>query len=287
MKEIDEDDNIFTLDVENEADPIEFVEEDGRMILKEPKGKGKQKAVQRSSINTAKRGFLRLLIRCRRIILQDAAVYLYFNKQNKHVNTSSPIFSSYRFRMFQEDLVAAITSPTIGRLEEYEGLVPNIVDTSKQVATQIAEINHRVMRLQQQQDQRFEKNESSLNNYIEQNNQQNVLLMNMNQQLAKDVKIIRMRQQCLNPQMQLFMAINNASQNQNFSNNLPQPPNLPMFPAIPPMQPPFFSFSAPPIPQTTTQPPVAISTALHYSNNDSSNISTSSKTRSKKKATRW
>ncbi|CAO0801485.1 unnamed protein product [Mucor circinelloides] len=286
MKEIDEnedeDDNIFNLDVENEADPIEFVEEDGRMILKEPKGKGKQKAVQ-SSIDTAKRGFLRLLIRCRRIILQDAAVYLYFNKQNKHVNTSSPIFSSYRFRMFQEDAVAAITSPTIGRLEEYEGLVPNIVDTSKQVATRIAEVNHRVMRLQQQQDQRFEKNESSFNNCIEQNNQQNVLLMNMNQQLARDVKIIMMQQQCLNAQMQLFMATNNASQNQNFSNSLPQPPNISTFPAIPPMQP--FSFSAPPIPQTTTQPPVAISPALH-SNNDISNISTSSKPRPKKKA-RW
>jgi len=95
MKEIneneDEDDNSFNLDVENEADPIKFVEEDGRMILKEPKGKGKQKVVQ-SSIDTAKRGFLRLLIRCRRIILQDAAVYLYFNKKNKHLNTSSPIF---------------------------------------------------------------------------------------------------------------------------------------------------------------------------------------------------
>jgi len=94
--------------------------------------------------------------------------------------------------MFQEDVFAAITCRTISRLDEYEGLVPNIVGTSKQVATRIAELNHRFMRLQQPQNQRFEKNESSFNNYIEQNNQQNVLLMNMNQQLARDVKIIMM-----------------------------------------------------------------------------------------------
>ncbi|EPB85602.1 hypothetical protein HMPREF1544_07595 [Mucor circinelloides 1006PhL] len=50
----DEDDNIFNLDVENKADPIEFVEEDGKMILKEPKGKGKQKAVQSSILRIKK-----------------------------------------------------------------------------------------------------------------------------------------------------------------------------------------------------------------------------------------
>ena len=58
MKEIDEnedeDDNIFNLDVEKEANPIEFVEEDEKMILKEPKGKGKQKAVQSSILRIKK-----------------------------------------------------------------------------------------------------------------------------------------------------------------------------------------------------------------------------------------
>ena len=97
MKEVDEnedeDDNIFNLEITNETDPVEFVEEDGKMVLKEKRSKGKGKLKAQSSIDTTKRGFLRLLIRCRRIILQDAAVYLYLNKENRCVNTKSALFS--------------------------------------------------------------------------------------------------------------------------------------------------------------------------------------------------
>ncbi|OAD73359.1 hypothetical protein PHYBLDRAFT_168717 [Phycomyces blakesleeanus NRRL 1555(-)] len=141
-------------------------------------------------VAVSKRGFSRLLIRCRRIILQDAAFYLYLNKENKHINTRNLPFSSNSFKMFQEDNVAAITNPSVGRLEEYESLVPNIVDTNKEVASRVTEVNHRIIRLQQQQDSRFEKNENSFNNFIEQSNQQNLLLMNTTQQLAKDLKIL-------------------------------------------------------------------------------------------------
>ncbi|GAN11381.1 hypothetical protein MAM1_0568c10940 [Mucor ambiguus] len=94
--------------------------------------------------------------------------------------------------MFQEDVVAAITSPSVGRLEEFEGLVPNLVDAHKEIASRVCEVNHRIVRLQQQQ------NETSFNSYIQQNNQQNLLLTKMTQQLARDVKIIMMQQQCLN-----------------------------------------------------------------------------------------
>ncbi|KAG2190460.1 hypothetical protein INT47_006627, partial [Mucor saturninus] len=228
MKEIDEnkdeDDNVINLEIRSQADPVEFVEEDGRMLLKEKKSNGKQKKTQ-NSIDTAKRGFLRLLIRCRRIILQDAAIYLYMNKENKYVSTvaarfkgvrfkgifclrvdfgktasvprinttkppfhlrgifylrvrfpkflvtlissdycnDKPLFSNYQFKMFQQDVIAAINSPSIGRLEEYEGLVPNIVDTNKEVARRVAEATQRISHLQQQQDNRSEKFENSFN----------------------------------------------------------------------------------------------------------------------------
>ncbi|OAD76857.1 hypothetical protein PHYBLDRAFT_142363 [Phycomyces blakesleeanus NRRL 1555(-)] len=147
----DEDENIINLEIDEEADSVEFVEEDGRLQSKEKKRKGKKRATQ-SSINTTKHGFLRLLIQCRRIILQDAAVYLYLNKENKHINTRNLPFSSNSFRMFQEDIVAAITSSSISRLEEYKSFVPNIVNTNKEVANRVTEVNHQIIQLQQQQD---------------------------------------------------------------------------------------------------------------------------------------
>lgn len=158
-----------------------------------------------------------LLVRCRRIILQDAAVYLYFNKVNKHINHKSSVFSSESFRQFQEDIITAINNRSVGRLEEYEDLVPNLVDTHREVASQVTEVNHRIVRLQRTQDDRLEKTKSRFNNYVEQNNRRNYLMGNMTQQLASDVKIIMMQQQCLSSQLQLFMVTQNT--------NFPQPPS--------------------------------------------------------------
>lgn len=162
----DEDENVINREIDEEADeePTQFVEENGIINMREKKGKGKQKASQ-SSINTAKRGFLRLLIRCRRIILQDAAVYLFLNKEKKYIYTKSYPFASEIFKKFQEDVVAAVASPSVGRLEEYESLVPSIVDTSKEVSSRITEVNHRIVRLQQQQDSQFERLQQQTVNY--------------------------------------------------------------------------------------------------------------------------
>ncbi|CEP13728.1 hypothetical protein [Parasitella parasitica] len=116
----DEADNIINLEIDKEADPIEFVEEDGRVVLK---------------------------------------LFTYITTSKTSMSTlQSLYYPAMHFKVFQQDVVAVITSPTIGRLEEYEGLVPNIVDTSKEVAARVSEVNHRVMRLQQQQEYRFEKN---------------------------------------------------------------------------------------------------------------------------------
>ncbi|OAD65350.1 hypothetical protein PHYBLDRAFT_153601 [Phycomyces blakesleeanus NRRL 1555(-)] len=111
-KNEDEDENIINLEIDEKADSVEFVEEDGRL---------------------------------QRIILQDAAIYLYLNKENKHIHTRNLPFSSNSFRMFQEDIIAAITSPSIGRLEEYKSLVPNIVNMNKEVANRVTEVNHRII----------------------------------------------------------------------------------------------------------------------------------------------
>ncbi|OAD74102.1 hypothetical protein PHYBLDRAFT_63947 [Phycomyces blakesleeanus NRRL 1555(-)] len=159
----DEDENIINLDIDKEVDSVEFVEEDGRNQSKEKKRKGKQRATQ--SIKTS------------------------MSTQKK-----LPL-SSNSSEMLQEYIVAAITSPSVGRLEEYENLVPKIVDTNKEVASRGTE---------------------------------DLLLINMTQQLAKDIKILMIQQQRLNSQMQLLMAINNASQSINTNASLSQPPIFPV-----------------------------------------------------------
>jgi hypothetical protein len=174
--------------------------------------------------------------------------------ENKHINTRVFPFSSISFKMFQEDIVAALNSRSIGRLEEYESLVPNIVDTNKEIVSRVTEVNHRVVRLQQQQESRFENNESSFSNYVEQSDQQNLILFNTIQQLSKDVKILMMQQQCINSQMQLFIATNSTS-------ILPQPSAFPVVPTAHTMQP--FPFSLPDSPSPfSSQSPVPISPAL-------------------------
>ncbi|KAI7887581.1 uncharacterized protein EV154DRAFT_484963 [Mucor mucedo] len=144
-------------------------------------------------------------------------------------------------KCFREDIVTAISNPSIGKLEEYEGLVPNLVNTHKEVASRVTDANDRIVRLQQRQDIRLENIESSFNNYVGQNNQQNQLLMSSTQQLSNDIKIIMLQQQCLHAQMQLFMATNNASQNANSNTNL----TFPTLPSAFPMQATSFPSSAP------------------------------------------
>lgn len=150
MKEIDENEDEGVSDEDEEcADGTEFVEEDGQMVQPKKKPATKKPTVVQRSTDTAKRGFIRLLVRCRRVILQDAAVYLHLKKENCFVNTKKTSnlnenpFISTEFNSFQEDVIKAINTPSIDRLQEYEGLVPNIVDTQKEVSTGLSEMNQR------------------------------------------------------------------------------------------------------------------------------------------------
>ncbi|OAD68298.1 hypothetical protein PHYBLDRAFT_150484 [Phycomyces blakesleeanus NRRL 1555(-)] len=82
--------------------------------------------------------------------------------------------------------------------------------------------------------------------------------MNTTQQLAKDIKILMIQQQCLNSQMQLLMATNNASQSVNTNASLSQLPIFPVLSTTHSTSPFPFSTSAPFTPPPTQQP-IAIS----------------------------
>ncbi|CEP10192.1 hypothetical protein [Parasitella parasitica] len=189
MNEVDENEdeeaNVVNLDADE--DGVVFVEEDGQLRpKKQVKGKGKQRGAVQSKNDSAKKGFLRLLIRCRRLILQDAAVYLYLKRENNWVNTKIPIFSSDAFKAFQEDVVIAVANPSIDRLQEFEGLVPNLVDNSREVAGQISDVNNKLVHLQREQQQSIH----SIENYRQQSIQDTAVLVGMHQQLAKDMRLL-------------------------------------------------------------------------------------------------
>ncbi|KAI9021416.1 hypothetical protein CLU79DRAFT_753236 [Phycomyces nitens] len=164
--------------------------EDGRMVQQRIKQiKKKHLAVQRST-DTAKRGFLRLLIRCRRVILQDAAVYIYLKKENSLVNTnvernvlSSNPFLSAEFKLFQDSIVEAITTPSINRLQEYECLVPNIVDSQKEVSTRLGEISHQMINIQQQSTRQFARVENYFHDQNQDSSRVESILVGLCQQL--------------------------------------------------------------------------------------------------------
>ncbi|KAI1285141.1 hypothetical protein EDD11_000961, partial [Mortierella claussenii] len=56
-----------------------------------------------------KRSFLKLLVRCRRIILQDAAILLHYNWKNHLMKHS--VFQSQQFQDFAGEVVAALDGP--------------------------------------------------------------------------------------------------------------------------------------------------------------------------------
>ncbi|CAO3657686.1 unnamed protein product [Mucor hiemalis] len=99
------------IDKMNQIDDSEFIEEDSPIEIIEEvvaegeneqssssRRKGKQReTVADQSIDAAKRGFLKLLVRCRRIILQDAAVFLCLGKENDIVNTRLSVSNVFPF----------------------------------------------------------------------------------------------------------------------------------------------------------------------------------------------
>ncbi|GAA5801150.1 hypothetical protein HPULCUR_006592 [Helicostylum pulchrum] len=99
---------VINLEMNDEAAQVEFVE-DGKMHLK----KKEERANKEQHVEE-----------------------LFFKMQQ---------FTCTLTKQFQEDIITAINNRSVGRLEEYEDLVPNLVDTHREVASQVTEVNHRIM----------------------------------------------------------------------------------------------------------------------------------------------
>ncbi|KAI7847405.1 hypothetical protein BDC45DRAFT_541920 [Circinella umbellata] len=148
--------------------------------------------------------FLRLLIRCRRVILQDAAVYLYFKKENSVVSSKLPDdpkynpFLSTNFKEFQEV-----------------------------VSNRLSEMNYKLTRDQQKNNDRSNAIENSLNKHHQDSSRIESILLGLSQQLQQvshNQKILLTNQQALNSQVQLLMAANISSSTNINENNQAQSP---------------------------------------------------------------
>lgn len=164
------------------------------------------------------------MVRCRRIILQDAAVYLHLKKENNYINTKSNStrdnpFATAEFAKFQQEVIAAINSPSTDRLQEYEELVPSLVDSQKEVVARMTENHIRLLHGQHQQNERLDRIENSLDRTGDQQNRSNSLLA----QLIRDQQILMLQHQCLSSQMQLLMATSAQSSAPSGSLGIPLP----------------------------------------------------------------
>lgn len=188
---------------------IEIVEEDG---IVRPISSTRKTRRLLTGYDLALRGFLNLLLRCRRIILQDAAVFLSMNRTNRLVDND--VFKSPAFKAFQEDVAAALDDTEYTRLQEFEGLVPNIVDSQKEVAAHLSQINNQMLRDTQSINSQF----ASLQGFIDQQDiahrHHDSLLTTITyqlQQLANSHQTLMSNQQFLTAQMQLLASNSNTA----------------------------------------------------------------------------
>ncbi|KAF9176315.1 hypothetical protein BGZ49_006402, partial [Haplosporangium sp. Z 27] len=74
----------------------------------------------------ALRGFLKLLVRCRRVILQDAAVLLHIGWWSSVLD--NPVFGTTQFREFQDQVVRELDTLEDNRLNDIENIIPRIAE---------------------------------------------------------------------------------------------------------------------------------------------------------------
>ncbi|KAF9356227.1 hypothetical protein BGX26_005579, partial [Mortierella sp. AD094] len=72
-----------------------------------------------------KRAFLKLLVRCRSVILHDAAVLLYYNLKNHY---SKIRYYRALFDTFAKQVIEAIESPSVDPLQQYEEAMPIVAN---------------------------------------------------------------------------------------------------------------------------------------------------------------
>lgn len=252
------------LDEMNQKDESEFHEEDVETEFVEEKirkndasqstskkGKERQAVIVYQTIDAAKRGFLKLLLRCRRIILQDAAVYIILKKENDIVNTfPSPtnLFLSPQFQLFQEQVKRAISTPTNDRLQEYESLVPHIVDSQNEVSCRIAGFDQQLKQAQKNIQQDLKQEIAELKQQLQFNQQ------NFSRQINQ---LHQQYQQSLGIQ-QLILTNLNYLTNQQIGSIVPTPSIASNFSSFPPLA----STSTPSRSMSSILPTPSISTSF-------------------------
>ncbi|KAI9254587.1 hypothetical protein BDA99DRAFT_540338 [Phascolomyces articulosus] len=198
--------------------------------------------------DTSKRGFLRLLLRW--------------------------------FKEFQKEVVASLSDPDNNILQQYEGLVPSIVDSQVEVATWLGEISNRVAIGQ-------EKAENSFAQQQQVNSRMESMLLGVNQQLqqvCRNQQMLIVNQHYLGYQVQSLMMANMPVNDSNF---VPPAPSSSSSSTFVPLPPPHVPLLLPPIPHSTP-PPLPPSPPPHPSSIDPNRNSSRPSTKSKgKKWARW
>ncbi|KAL0141725.1 hypothetical protein V8B55DRAFT_1434401 [Mucor lusitanicus] len=112
-------------------------------------------------------------------------VYTFNNVAKRGTTQSLPQhpFNTRQFWEFQRDVLNGMADTSYDRLQNFEELVPNIVDTHKDLATRIADMN-RQMKLEQRRNQEVLNNiTTSLSNHTDHQSQQQALLSTISAQL--------------------------------------------------------------------------------------------------------
>ena len=232
---------------DGDCENVEFVEQDGIQHQHSKNERSKAPSSLQRGADTAKRGFLRLLVRCRRIILQDAAVFLYVKRENAVVNSKrrhgeNNLFLSPEFKEFQEQVIASLNNPSTNRLQDYEELVPHIVDSQVEVANRLGEISNKL----DKSNDRITGVQDSFDQQQQSSSRLESVILGMGQQvqhMVRNQQLLFTNQCYLGSQVQSLMASNMSIDGSDFAPassssfspiiNPPAPPALPPVPASP------------------------------------------------------
>ncbi|KAI8646777.1 hypothetical protein BD408DRAFT_409712 [Parasitella parasitica] len=217
-REMNEYDDNYDDGEEPEHSQMNVVEEDGQGGSKAQVEKTHEPA-QVTAADINKRGFLKLLVRLRRVILQDAAAMLFLNRPNKLLEDA--IFSTPEFLAFKEDVFSVLRNSDVpSRLQEFEGLVPEIINAQRELSGSTLQINNQILRTNQHFDKQFAFMMHTINSNhkqeVEAKSHHNSLLNALSFQLQQQDQQIKQQQamiqtmltsqQFLTSQLQLALA---------------------------------------------------------------------------------
>ncbi|ORZ27810.1 hypothetical protein BCR41DRAFT_418814 [Lobosporangium transversale] len=161
-------------------------------------------------------GFLRLLVRCRRIILQDAAFRLHYSHHSRILEDD--IFKSPLFLEFQKEMSYVVEHPEPNIVQKYNAIIPEIAEGFKDIS-RLSQMHYQLLQQQlKQQQQQQQQLQLELRQLKEQlNGQQQQHQLELCQQQQQYFKYIQLQQS----RMQNWM-------NHSSSTTAPSSPLLPL-----------------------------------------------------------